>query len=162
LPWASNLPTSTTFQFRCNLAADTPVSLEPFVSIVSRADGSMLSGAFNWKQTSAGVYQLNFLPAAMVDNTDYVVTVKNPAANAGTRPIILLTGVSTGTHPQVVEAQLRSTNKAAQVVFNVRFSEEMDPTSVQSAFSVKMGGNPVTGTFATVSDGSAPSNTKFE
>jgi len=130
-PFESMVSTSTTFQFLATLpSAVTVQQLEAVVQIAPRGvdGGAALSGAFNWQSTGPSRYQLNFLPAALPDNTDYSVVVGNPTASGG--PPLLKTGISTGSHPRVAHATLNVKAGAAAVGYVVTFSEAMDPTSV--------------------------------
>jgi hypothetical protein len=123
-PWESYVANTTDFEFLLN-GSMAPQALEPFVQIMPYPTGSALSGAFNWVSTGPSAYQLNFLPAALTDSTDYVVTVANPF---GGNPL-LKTGISIGSNPRVIHVALNVKKNAASVGFVVTFSEDMMPNT---------------------------------
>lgn len=123
-PWQSYVANTTDFEFLLdgNMA---PQALEPFVQITPYPTGSALSGAFNWMSTGPQAYLLNFLPAALMDSTDYVVTVANPF---GGTPL-LKTGISIGSNPRVIHVVLTVKKSANAVGFVMTFSEDMMPST---------------------------------
>jgi hypothetical protein len=146
-PWASYVANTTDFEFLLdgNMA---PQALEPFVQITPYPTGNALSGAFNWMSTGPQAYQLNFLPAALTDSTDYVVTVANPF---GGTPL-LKTGISIGSNPRVIHVALNVKKNAAAVGFVVTFSEPMmygnPPTTTEGQIVLTANGTAVPATVA--------------
>jgi hypothetical protein len=123
-PWQSYVDTSTQFDFLAMLpGGGTPQMLEPYVQIAPHPMGTALAGAFSWKSTGPSMYQLSFLPAALADSTDYVVTVANPQNTFG--PPLLKCGISTGSNPRVVNVKLTVAAHADSVGALVTFSEPM-------------------------------------
>jgi hypothetical protein len=143
-PWQSYVATTTDFQFLATLPTMTPQGLEPYVQVTPYPTGAALSGAFNWTATGPAAYQLNFMPAALTDGTDYVVTVESPTGGAP----LLKTGVSIGSNPRVIHVKLTVKKNADAVGFVVTFSEPMEPTSTKSQIALTAGGAVVPATVA--------------
>ena len=143
-PLSSLVPTSTNFQLQAMLADVTPTDLEPYISIVPHQQTTPLSGAFNWKG-SGTIYQINFIPAAVADLTDYVVTVGSPAGAT-----LLKTGVSTGSRPRVTRVELHSDEMGQMIYFLFSFSEPMNLSTLGPAVSASFGSTTVTGSVSPV------------
>jgi hypothetical protein len=154
-PLSSAVLLDASFQFQALLVQNTPQSLEPSIAIAARPAGQPLSGAFSWKQVGPGRFQLTFLPTALADHTDYVVTVSDPDAAP------LKTGVSTGSHPRVIGCVLHADPGASAVYLQITFSEPMNPSSVAAHTVVSSGGTAVAGTLAPLADATSPANTRF-
>jgi hypothetical protein len=142
-PWQSYVANTTDFEFLLdgNMA---PQALEPFVQIMPYPTGSALSGAFNWMSTGPQAYQLDFLPAALTDGTDYVVTVANPFGGAP----LLKTGISIGSNPRVIHVALNVKKNATAVGFVVTFSEDMMASTTPSMITLTANGTAVPATVA--------------
>jgi hypothetical protein len=156
-PLVSLQPTMLSFQFLATVSGATPQALEPFVEVVPRPHGTVLSGAFNWKQTAGGAYRITFMPSGVADATDYTVTVTSPRDQS----ILLKTGISTGSRPRVIGAELHAESSGEIVYALLRFSEPMSPSSMSSCVHVSGNGKDAGGTLSVVSDGTQPANTAF-
>jgi hypothetical protein len=145
---------SANLEFQATLPVGTPETIEPYVQITPHGSTMPISGAFSWKSIDATTYQLTFLPTALTDLTDYVISVTDP------RAVPFKTGISTGSRPRVVGATLHADGGASAVYCEATFSEPMDPVSIATDLQVTAGGSAVVGTVSAVST-TALANTTF-
>jgi hypothetical protein len=135
MPLSSANPPTTSFVFNVSLTGVTPDEIEPLITITPRSAGSALSGAFSWKETMYGQYQLELLPTGVMNQTDYVVKVGDPLGHRD----LVHTGISIGSHPRVSQVELTSNNMAASVYLLINFSEAMSATDLAGKLTVTAG-----------------------